>query len=280
MVGISVMSEKEKNQNLIALLETEMQKDLQSINIDAEHETTIDIEIVFNWYTEAEKLIRVLANILNVPMTQSINQLRYAGHHILKAQQPSATVEEKKQNLIESYKHCKRAVYDALDFYVYKLNEYYRVLLPLLKSQDAIKAESLLKTHIVEINQCRSECGTRINYYSKIQDSLVAGLTLVEKLNEIQREAGIVEDFFKEKSHLCAEISVLKHHIKDLQDNIELRKEKESSNSDKLALLIAIIIALGTFGGLIADTFTPSYHEIVFSQKQQELTSPVPLLKK
>lgn len=266
----------EQNNTLIELLEKEMHRYLLNIDIPVQQESTLDIKEVCKWYIEAEKLIRVLANILNAPMNQAINQLRYAGHHVLKAQ---CSDDGKQQNLIESYKHCKRAVYDALDFYVYKLNEYYRVLLPLLNSQDAIKVERLLKDHIREINQCRTGNETRIEYYTGIQNKLVDGLRLIEQLNEIQRETGITEKLFQEKSQLCSEISVLNKHVKLLQDEIASREAKDESRSYKLALIITLILAAGTFFGLVSDTFLPSYHEVTYSQKQQEVLSSSPITK-
>ncbi len=238
-------------------------QDYQKIDISAEKEVLITIEDIYEWYTEAEKLIRVLANILSVPMQQAINQLRYAGHHIVKSQCSGVSEEERQQNLIESYKHCKRAVYDALDFYVYKLNEYYRCLLPLLKKQEAIKIEGILSNYIVQINQCRMECGTRIEYYSGIQNSLIDGLKLVEQLNEIQRESDVTSQLFQEKSQLCREISTLRNNVNELQAEIAVRDGKDTKSGYTIALVIAIILAAGTFFGLAVDAFFASHHEVV-----------------
>lgn len=257
------------NKSLIKLLEAEMQKDISSINFDAADESSITIDDVLLWYTEAEKLIRVLANILGVPMIQSINQLRYAGHHILKAQCSKATEMEKKQNLIESYKHCKRAVYDALDFYVYKLNDFYRVVLPALKQEKAVKAERNLKDHIKNINSCRSSAETRITYYTNIHNSLIKGLDLVEELNEFQRETGLSKDIFIEKKDLCFQISYLSEKVKEFE-------RKEGSRFNKIGLWIALIIALGTPISIAITAFITSHHEVVYSQKQQKEAVTVP----
>ncbi|MBC8386229.1 MAG: hypothetical protein H8E09_00135 [Gammaproteobacteria bacterium] len=149
-----------ENSELISLLEKEMQEDIASIDIPADEENNITIGNIKEWYFEAEKVTRVLGNILSVPMNQAVNQLRYAGHHILKAQTDKKAA---KPNLIEAFKHCKRAVYDALDFYVYTLNERYRILMPYLDSQNAIKLERVLHEHIKEIHIARSENGNRID---------------------------------------------------------------------------------------------------------------------
>lgn len=212
---------------LINLLEVDMLTDIRTI--DVQDESDIKFENVYEWYMEAEKLIRVLANILSVPMFQAINQLRYAGHHVLKAQ----LNEDKRQpNIVEAYKHCKRAVYDALDFYVYKLSENYRVLLPILDSENAIKVEGLLKNHIKQINQCRTECGLRVDYYSGIQKTLIDGLNLVEQLNVIQRDTGIANCLMQEKRTLQDQIDKLSDSIKSLQDeNTSLQNKINTSHA-------------------------------------------------
>jgi len=80
-----------KNNDLIKLLEAEMLEDISSIDKNPENEISITAKDVKDWYFEAEKVIRVLGNILAVPMNQAINQLRYAGHHVLKAQTDKKT---------------------------------------------------------------------------------------------------------------------------------------------------------------------------------------------
>lgn len=202
----------DNNSNLINLLQEEMQSDLSDINISIEDEASISLALVYEWYIEAEKLIRVFANVLGVPMWQAINQLRYAGHHILKSQLDS---NGRQQNLIESYKHCKRSVYDCLDFYVYTLNSRYSTVLPLIHQADAIKVETLLKNHINEVNEIRLQCGQRIEYYKNIKNLIKKGLDLIENLNEIQRKSGITENLLKEKRTLINEIEQLKMQLQN-----------------------------------------------------------------
>ncbi len=207
--------------SLVDLLENEMSQDINSIDISPQDEEKVDFEKVYNWYIEAEKLIRVLANTLTVPMVQAINQLRYAGHHVLKAQICSNDAVAK-QNLIEAYKHCKRAVYDALDFYVYKLNENYRTLLPLLNTVDAEKVENALSEHIRNINSCRIESGRRIEYYSGIHETLIDGLRVIEKLNEIQRKSGVSQLLMQEKEQMLSKIFKLENENELLRHKMVL----------------------------------------------------------
>lgn len=80
------MVEYKAESQLISLLENEAQADLSSLDLPSLNEAEIKLQHVRTWYFETEKLIRVLGNILPSSMAQPINQLRYAGHHILKAQ--------------------------------------------------------------------------------------------------------------------------------------------------------------------------------------------------
>ena len=212
------------NSKLIELLEKEMVEDIASIDLLAEEDATT-LEIVKAWYFEAEKVIRVLGNVLSVPMNQAINQLRYAGHHILKAQTDKKSCQA---NLIEAFKHCKRSVYDSLDFYVYTLNERYMVLMPYLDSQQAIKVEGSLLRHIKEIHIARVNNCTRIDYYKGIQSTLIAGLDLAEQINEIQRETGIAKELHINKKTMIDENHRLQQHVQILQtknDEIEGKLE-------------------------------------------------------
>ena len=61
-----------ENNKLIALLEKEMHEDIASLNIPQDDENNINIKDIKAWYFEAEKLIRVLGNVLSVPMHHRI----------------------------------------------------------------------------------------------------------------------------------------------------------------------------------------------------------------
>lgn len=251
------------NSELINLLEKEMLGDISSINISPEEENNITIEDVRVWYFETEKVIRVLGNLLTLPMTQAINQLRYAGHHVLKAQTDE---QASKQNLIEAFKHCKRAVYDALDFYVYSLNERYRILMPYLDSQNAIKLERLLRDYIEEIHKARADNGNRIDYYTGIQSTLIRGLRLIEEINEIQRETGIAKELHINKKSLIDENHSLKKNIQTLQVNNKMLEEKIASRFSLFSIGLALILALGTIVGLmIINANFVSKYEVSFT---------------
>lgn len=251
------------NQQLIDLLESEMLDDIKKIDVAAENEGRINYELVKDWYFETEKLIRVIGNIFTVPLSQAINQLRYAGHHILKANL-AITPEIRQQNIIEAYKHCKRAYYDAIDFYVYTLNEEYRVLLPYLDNQSASKIERIIREHLQDIHQFRLNSQGRIDYYRDVQKTIIRGLQVIESLNEIQRETGVSKRILLGKQTLIEENDLLKKHLSNLKSQVVNLTDRLNSRAYYVALVITIIIALATSVGLIADAFLTSKHEVVF----------------
>jgi hypothetical protein len=60
--------------------------------------------------------IFVITIHLNTALAFVINKAtRYAAHHILKSNKP--------EDIIEAYKHCKRAYYDTLDLFILTLND-------------------------------------------------------------------------------------------------------------------------------------------------------------
>jgi len=251
-----------ENSQLIDLLEAEMKEDIKAIDLTSDEEATITFEKVLDWYFEAEKVIRVLGNILTVPMTQAINQLRYAGHHILKA---STNKKCEKANNIEAFKHCKRAVYDSLDFYVYTLNERYRTLMPYLDSQNAIKAETLLHSHIKKIHEARSDNDHRIDYYKIIQKTLIEGLKLVEEINEIQREASLGKELYSNKKKIVNENIKLQEHVNTLQTKNEELAGKLSGRFNFFTLILGLCLSIAAIIGLIvADTYIVNKHEVIF----------------
>ena len=260
-----------ENETLIKLLETEMRKDVKDIPVSQELEVTPEniqatLQIVREWYTEAEKIIRVLSNVLAHPMNQAVNQLRYAGHHILKSQTSLDSQSAQQSNLVEAFKHCKRAVYDALDFYVYTLHEQYR-LSPCFDSQEAIKAESSLRRHIEKIQEARYSQETRIKYYENIQEELVEGLKLIEKFNEFKRATGIPQRALAEKAEIALENARLQASIEEIQRQNTQLEQKLAKKFGSLLGVVGIVFALllacaAPIGLIIADKYITTKHEI------------------
>lgn len=239
--------------------------DIKDIDISSEEESKVDCSLVRSWYFETEKFIRVIGNLLTTPLSQAINQLRYAGHHILKAILTEKE-EIKQQNLIEAYKHCKRAYYDAIDFYVYKLSEDYRVLFPYLTGEKASKLERSLHDHLAEVHRCRLESKSRIEFYSDMQKIVIHGLRLIESLNEIQRDSGVSNSILIGKMELIKENNRLSTYLNTLKSKIDVLEQELSSKGYNIALLISLIIALATAFGLNVSAFTTSKHSITISK--------------
>ncbi len=164
---------------LIELLEQEARQDVNEMDVAPEQEGQITLSQVRVWYIETEKLIRVLANVLPSTMVQPINQLRYAGHHILKAVNAEERDAHYQVNVIEAFKHCKRAYYDAIDLYIYHMAEAHRDKLSFLPDQKQIRSlAGELESFLEAVNRSRLETLSRIDYYSDIRNSLIDGLIL------------------------------------------------------------------------------------------------------
>jgi tRNA U55 pseudouridine synthase TruB len=114
-------------------------------------------------FFETEKLIRKTANLsLEVTSQQAINQLRYAAHPILKS--------DKQEDVIEAYKHCKRAYYDTLDLFILTLND--RFVTSLVYVKDSEKRKNIaekLKKILIKIQTERFKVQTRVEYYDSIR---------------------------------------------------------------------------------------------------------------
>ena len=74
----------------------------------------LNLEIVKKHYRRSERAVKRCERIALAVPTPAINQLRYAGNHVLKA--VTASVEaERVEELRKAEFHCQRAWYDAMD---------------------------------------------------------------------------------------------------------------------------------------------------------------------
>lgn len=272
------MSDKENSDlekstsELIDLLEQEMRSDLLEINISKEDEASLTIDNVKEWYINTEKLVRVIANILGEVLHQPINQLRYAGHHLVLHYSSSRP---QSSDLVEAYKHCKRATYDALDAYLFSLNQKYSNHLPYLTSQAGIKLEHQVLTLINESIKFRAESTTRIEYYQKVMSQVVAGLRLIEQVNEAFRETGYPDALLKEKQQIVDELIETKRKTVALAaSNTELStivaKQARVSGQilAKVGLFITVtIVVLAALSHVIFE----SKHVVTINQLPAEL---------
>ena len=63
---------------------------------------------------EADEVIRKVANFRDKVVIPAINELRYAGHHLLKSIDDDGSVIDNKE-LQKAINHCHRAMYEAID---------------------------------------------------------------------------------------------------------------------------------------------------------------------
>ena len=77
----------------------------------------LTFETVKRHYRRAERAIKRCDSLTDAVPTPAINQLRYAGYHILVAISADKTgnVVKTSQELLEAEEHCKRAWLDAFD---------------------------------------------------------------------------------------------------------------------------------------------------------------------
>lgn len=251
--------QKDETSELIRLLEAEMGQSIKAINVPKDKEESIDYQLVQEWYLNAEKLIRVFANVLGQPLHQSINQLRYAGHHIINY---CASSNSQQSDLIEAYKHCKRSVYDAFDTYVFSISQRYTGLLPLLEGDDVEELDSRVSDFIERITKLRSEADKRIDYYSEVQKNVIAGLQLIEDLNKIIRKTGIPQLILEDKKNLLEELAAINNRNVDLEvanERLEASIGKNSHLWGKILswtgiILTIIIVAISSASSVFFDS--------------------------
>lgn len=236
---------------MLAFIEAEALQDVTKINISQDQEGSINIEIVNDWYVETEKLIRILANTLPSTMAQPINQLRYAGHHILKFA-TSSSEESKHSNLIEAYKHCKRGYYDAIDLYVFHTNKTFKEKFAYLPKNVVSQHSQTLEKHIKEIDSGRLTSECRIEYYSGVAMSITNGLSIINAVNLSMSESGITDEFLIAQKKIIVENNELKQIL-------DVKLDEADRKFNKFAVQLTIVIALATFIGLFFDGFAAQW---------------------
>jgi len=216
------MNKQDEGSSLIRQLEEEMLSTLKGLEVA---ETEIKVRDVYDWYLETEKILRIVANItLNNSSKQAVNQLRYAGHHLLKREIAEKDT-EKQANLVEAYKHCQRAYYDTLDLYVLDLSHTFAVKLNILpNSEEKTKIRKEIYIFIKEIPEARLKYKIRREYYSFIKEGLVKGLQLLHEVNLlIDSKTEFSKKILTSKEVLIGENQKLEENIK----NFELEHESK-----------------------------------------------------
>ena len=238
---------------LIQLLEEDARHDIREIDISPEHEAQIQLSQVRIWYIETEKLIRVLANVLPSTMAQPINQLRYAGHHVLKAVTAEDQNAHYQVNVVEAFKHCKRAYYDSIDLYIYHMAEAHRDKLSFLPDHQEVRTlANELENFLESVNRSRLDTLARIEYYSEIRTNLISGLRLITKVNQAMSASGITAEIIHDRQQLAKENLLLK-------DQIEKKLAAGDRKFNFWMLVITLFIVFSTAVGLFFQSAGTQY---------------------
>lgn len=283
------IDEKFTSETLIKFIENNALKDIASINISSDEENKIDFKCVHTWYLETEKLIRILANIIPSTMAQPINQLRYAGHHILKA--TIGDQDKSSSNLIEAYKHCKRAYYDSLDLYVFHMSDVFRSKASLLLLPDKALEDKIIQ-HLEGFTKLRLDSEDRIKYYNNVSQTLLVGLSLISDINKKLKEAGITDELLSNKSILIRNLNTLTEENRKLKqdyNNLDLNvkaslQAADAKQSRKFAYL-SIFLMVVTAGSILfqgfftAELLTPKSESLLTVKNLPTLSSDLSPMK-
>ena len=232
------------SKNLINILETEMAADSILTENKQKNDKDITLTDVKEWYFEAEKILRVVSNItLNQAEHQVINQLRYAGHHIIKLSELSINDGSYHDNIVEAYKHCKRAYYDILDGYVLTLSDRFTNKINFIKDEDKRKElNKKINKLCISTVEPRFKFPSRQKYYSSIAENLIEGLRVLEEVNHLISEISVSEN----KTTLIKNNTILKNRINELESNLSNFERKQDSFISKLGIILAILLAIST----------------------------------
>ncbi|EIC23685.1 hypothetical protein [Thiorhodovibrio frisius] len=230
---------------------------IADINIAPGEEPNIDLKVVKDWYFATENLARVVSNTLQSIVPQTMNQLRYAGHHILKATTCSQSNKtEIQSNLIEAYKHCKRGYFDALDLFVYETNRIFQSRVADI--DDPEKKQRIIQDLldiIQNINAQRLSAETRIEYYSFLQEELVKAQTLFAEMNALTlpRVTALemdLADALEDRERIETERNNYESENKKLVDKINRARAKTSNY-----LIVGLATVVATLALAIATLY-------------------------
>ncbi len=251
-----------------------MASSIEDIDCADDKITSDDVK---KWYFESEKLIRIIANLTSDQSAhQAVNQLRYAGHHLLK---------NGASDVVEAYKHCKRAYYDALDLYVLTMAGYFKSNVIYIENDDQKShLRATLKAHLKSIQNARFNTQTRIEYYQFIRESLVEGLRLIDEINQALKMPAGAKHFTEAQQAMFSENTELRAHNQKLNQQVKGLNQKINSKMAKISLALALVIALSTAIGLLFQGALTDYFRAPVVNVEHSLHSTqfpfIPLGKK
>lgn len=242
---------------IIELLEREKLASIKDIDITDDRDITI--KDVKTWFFETEKVIRVTANLsLEATSQQAVNQLRYAAHHVLKSKKNNDA------DIVEAYKHCKRAYYDTLDLFILTLNDRFNNSLVYVKSsKKQAEISTKLKNILISIQNARFKYKARIDYYNAVQSNLIDGLKLLEYLSLSVNLKINNSEYDIKKEKVVIENKKLRSLVEKQKEQLNSELQIASKKTGMFGIMLAVIIVLTTSIGMLFQGFFTEHIEIL-----------------
>lgn len=216
-----------------------------------------DFVEIFELFSLAERKIKYIEHISTKLSIPSLNQLRYAGKHILDALQEDERSEHYILNITEAKSHCQRAIYDAMEIGILHFrrdildftNDYGNIIIPPLlpKYIEYIADTNAIVEEIGAIKD-RNPTKSRADKYKQIQ----------KQLDKIKKIALYFEASRPELNKL-----------KEKQAGVERRVEAEDKRRDievaeivkagRLVPLKRVYFILGIIVAILVIIFQPWY---------------------
>lgn len=153
-----------------------------------------DWKVLQRLFREAEQALSEAETIHSDLAVPSMNQLRYAGHHMLSAM-TAETPSEREEEYRKAVRHCQRAVYDAFDSsiaYILKnidqfKQDYAKVeIVPHFPGYPAIMAEARKARDL--LIRARAEKERRQDYYVECREAASRLLGHLKQLEDAREE--------------------------------------------------------------------------------------------
>lgn len=183
-------------------------------------------------FVQAEKDIKAVELLRNDVTVAAINELRYAGHHLVRA---LTDTEERDEQLRRAERHCQRAIYDAVDSgIVYCLR--------------AIKA---FKTdyRLIPVTPVVAD-------YADILSEARAAKSVVEEARGVGDErykyCQTAREIFPKLVRCMRRLEDSREELNKLIELDKLRERREKKRHDTMVLLTAGCLGAAVFGAVFA----------------------------
>lgn len=165
-----------------------------------------DFAEVLDLFALAEQKIKQIEHVSGRLKIPSVNQLRYAGKHVLDAMQEDVETELYQRSIAGSKDHCQRAIYDAMEIGIL----HYRAAIELFnKDYRTVKITEILPDYvdrIAEIHAIINEIGTTADRNSTKERA--------DKHEQIQQQFERVQDIARHFEAAREELNKSKKKMK------------------------------------------------------------------